>query len=77
MMKTRREGPYGPPAIYSFPSQNEATEITRTNIDTKATIKFLVCVFVHLHFSIESIFNNAFRTDVNTSSAQNALRVFH
>jgi hypothetical protein len=76
MMKTRREAPYGPPAIYSFSSQNEATETTSTNIHTKATIKFLVCVSIHLH-SIESVFDNAFRTDVNTSSAQNALYVFH
>jgi hypothetical protein len=52
MIKRRREAPKGPPAIYSFPSQYEATEITSTNVYMKATTMFPVSVFIHLLFSV-------------------------
>ena len=57
MMKRANEATNGPPipATYDSPTQNNATEITSTNIQTKAIIKFLLSIVIYLPFPIQSI----------------------
>jgi len=51
-MKRKTEATNGPPipATYDSPTQNNATEITSTNIQTKAIIKFLLSIVIYLPF---------------------------
>ena len=46
-MKRKTEATNGPPipATYDSPTQNNAIEITSTNIQTKAIVKFLLFIF--------------------------------
>jgi hypothetical protein len=50
MMKRRAEATNGSPipATYDSPTKNTATEITIANIQTKATIKFLLSIIIYL-----------------------------
>ena len=52
IMKRTNEITNGPPipATYDSPTQNNATEITITNIQTKAIIKFLLSIVIYLPF---------------------------
>jgi len=51
-MRRKTEATNGPPipATYDSPTQNNATEITSTNIQTKAIIKFLLSIVIYLPF---------------------------
>jgi len=51
-MKRAAEAIYGPPipATYDSPTQNNETEITSTNIQTEAIIKFLLSIVISLPF---------------------------
>jgi hypothetical protein len=51
-MKSKTEATYGPPipATYDSPTQNNATEITSTNIQIKPIIKFLLSIVIYLPF---------------------------
>ncbi len=51
-MKRKTEATNGPPipATYDSPTQNNATEITSTNIQTKAIVKFLLFILTHFPF---------------------------
>jgi hypothetical protein len=51
-MKRKTEAINGPPmpATYDSPTQNNATEIISTNIQTKAIIKFLLSIVTYPSF---------------------------